>query len=319
MGGKLTQENFIKRVYDIYGDKYTILSDYTNQHNKVLVRHNICGYEWWIDPWSLLRKQIKNCPLCNNKWKRTTDTFKAEVAQLYDNEYEVLGEYKSTNKPILMRHKVCGTEFLRLPREFKKGVRCPKCRRPNYFENTETFQQRLDEKYSGEYELLSDYQYARRKVSVKCKKCGTVWQVTPDNLMRGHGCPHCTISHGEDRIENWLKQKGFNYKAQYSNKSCRDKRALRFDFAILDENNNPVFLIEYDGAHHFTPTRFNNIMSNEQCESNLKDVQRKDAIKKKYCEKNNIPLLRISHRQFNKIEEILEKSIIKDNPVPSRE
>jgi len=319
MGGKLMQEKFVQRVKDIYGDSYTILSEYTNQHNKVLARHNVCGYEWFVDPWSLLRKQIKACPLCNNKWKRDTVSFKAEVERLYGSEYEVLGEYEGTNKPILMRHRVCGTEFMRTPRALKQGVRCPKCRRPNYFENTETFMQRLNEKYNGQYELLSEYEYARKKVTVKCKKCGIVWQITPDNLMRGHGCPHCTISHGEDRIEAWLKQNGFKYKAQYSTKECRDKRALRFDFAVLDDLDKPKTLIEYDGAHHFRPTRFNNIMPNEQCESNLRDVQRKDAIKEKYCHDKNIPLLRINYKQFEQIEEILTNSITKDNPVPSRE
>ncbi len=317
MGKKLKQEDFVRRVWEVYGDSYTILTEYTSQHEKVLVRHR-CGYEWHVDPWSLLQSHIKECPKCNNKWKRDTEAFKREVVEKYGGEYEVVGEYIGTNKNVLMRHTKCGKEFMRMPRELKQGVLCPECRRPNYHETTETYRKRLDEKYDGKYELLSEYTYARAKVNVKCNQCGTIWEATPDNLMRGHRCPKCTISRGEDRNEAWLVKNGVKHQSQYSDKRCRDERALRFDFAILDENDKLSLLIEYDGAKHFRPTRFSNAMENALCESNLRDTQRKDRIKQDFCNTQGIKLLRINHKQFEKIEDILGESITKDNPVPSR-
>lgn len=315
MAKKLKQEEFIERVRTNYGTEYEALTSYTKAHEKVLVKHVKCGYEWMVDPWSLMQKHLKGCPQCSNKWKRDTDSFKKEVALLYDGEYEVVGEYKSTNTALLMRHKVCGNEFMRLPREFKQGVRCPKCRRPNYYESSETFATRLNQRHHGKYVLLSEYVSARKPVVVNCNKCGNTWETTPDSLMSGHGCPKCTISHGEIAIENWLGNHGFKYKGQYSNRECKDIRALRFDFAVFDEfDDEPMMLIEYDGVQHFKPTRFNERMSNSECERNLSDVQRKDKIKENFCKTKEIPLLRISYKDFDKIESILANALTKTIP-----
>lgn len=42
---------------------------------------------------------------------------------------------------------------------------------------------------------------------------------------------------------------------------------------------------------------------------NFKTVQYHDAIKNKYCEDNNIKLLRIPYWDFDNIEEILKKEL----------
>lgn len=89
---RLSQEEFERRVEEKNPGKYEILSAYKKQHEKVLVRHKECGYEWNVDPWNLMNGKIKKCPLCNNKWKRDTEDFKKEVRLLYGDEYEVLGE-----------------------------------------------------------------------------------------------------------------------------------------------------------------------------------------------------------------------------------
>lgn len=314
MGGHLSQQDFVHRVSENYGDKFTILSNYTHGHEKVLVRHNDCGYEWKADPWSLIKKQIKICPMCSNKWKRSTEDFKLEMKKLHGNEYELVGEYVSTNKNVTIKHNSCGKTFLRTPREFKEGVLCPHCRRPNYHENTESFRKRLSEKYCDKYILLGEYKSARENIKVKCTKCNTEWECTPDNLMRGHGCPKCVVSRGEDVISRWLESHGYKYKNQYSDKRCRDKRALRFDFAVFDENGNILTLIEYDGIQHFKPTRFKSSMPNGLCERNLADVQTKDEIKNRFCQENNIPLIRINYKQFSDIDEILSRCLTRAIP-----
>lgn len=311
---RLTQEKFIEKVENQYPGEYTILSSYTTSREKVLIKHNICGYEWKVNPWNLIQGKIKKCPLCSNKWKRTTEDFKQEVKTLYGKEYLVIGKYKSTNTPLLMLHTTCGHTFMRMPRELKNGILCPHCRRPNYYENTESFNIRMYEKYKNKYSLMSEYKSAREKISVLCNKCGNVWDATPDNLMHGHGCPKCTLSHGEDRIDAWLLQNGFNFKRQYCDKRCKDIRALRFDFAVFDSNEKIILLIEYDGKQHSKPTRFKSNMSNEVCEKNLADVQKKDSIKNDFCRREKINLLRINYKEFNDIEKILEKVLRKTIP-----
>ena len=43
---------------------------------------------------------------------------------------------------------------------------------------------------------------------------------------------------------------------------------------------------------------------------NLDDCQRRDNIKNKYCEENNIKMIRIPYWDYKNIEEILTKQIL---------
>lgn len=52
-------------------------------------------------------------------------------------------------------------------------------------------------------------------------------------------------------------------------------------------------------------------MSKENANRLFKRVQVNDALKNKYCLDNNIPLLRISYKDFKKIPEILSENIFK--------
>lgn len=42
-----------------------------------------------------------------------------------------------------------------------------------------------------EYIVLEKYQGAQSKIKIKHQKCGFVFEMTPDSLLRGHGCPQC--------------------------------------------------------------------------------------------------------------------------------
>ena len=72
---------------------------------------------------------------------------------------------------------------------------------------------------------------------------------------------------------------------------------LRFDFYLPEYNT----VIEYDGEQHFKPVeRFGG-------EKAFKTVQLHDNTKTKYCEDNDIRLLRISYKDKNNIQEILNE------------
>ena len=45
--------------------EYSLLSEYKGMHNKVLLKHNNCGFCWYITPANL--KLGKGCPKCNKK------------------------------------------------------------------------------------------------------------------------------------------------------------------------------------------------------------------------------------------------------------
>ena len=84
-----------------------------------------------------------------------------------------------------------------------------------------------------------------------------------------------------------LSQANINYSTQYT--VFIDKAYYRFDCAILDDNNNLIRLVEFDGEQHYE-------------ESNFYDYQtthHNDLLKNQYCKENNIPLVRIPYWERN--------------------
>lgn len=79
---------------------------------------------------------------------------------------------------------------------------------------------------------------------------------------------------------------------EYSFSDLKNKRVLRFDFAIID-NNKVIRLIEFDGIQHFEEQSF--------FTHDLESTQKNDRIKNEYCKSNNIPLVRIPYWERDKI------------------
>jgi hypothetical protein len=82
-----------------------------------------------------------------------------------------------------------------------------------------------------------------------------------------------------------------NFKEEYifSDLVSSSGRPLRFDFAILDDNNELDFLIEFQGIQHYEPkSKFGGI-------SGLRKQQYNDMKKREYCAKHNIPLVIIPY------------------------
>lgn len=59
-----THSNQLKETCDL-PDGYVYMEPYKGMHNKVLVKHNQCGFIWYITPANL--KIGKGCPKCNKK------------------------------------------------------------------------------------------------------------------------------------------------------------------------------------------------------------------------------------------------------------
>lgn len=77
---------------------------------------------------------------------------------------------------------------------------------------------------------------------------------------------------------------------------------LRFDFAILGDNDELLGLIEYDGEFHDEHL-------NPDIE-NYKVLNNHDKRKDTYCKENNIPLLRIHHSEFSNYMSLLENFLV---------
>ena len=127
----------------------------------------------------------------------------------------------------------------------------------------------------------------------KCD-CGNECYVPTNSLTSGNtqSCG-CTRSRAENVIEQFLRSHNIPYCREKRFIGCEDKYALPFDFYLLDRN----VALEYDGEFHY--------MEFPNLGNDLEGQQRRDAIKTKYCEENDIILLRIPYWEKDNIESIL--------------
>ena len=124
--------------------------------------------------------------------------------------------------------------------------------------------------------------------------CGNEIEVASQSLLRGRtkscGCIRHSI--GESNIVSILEQNNILYKKEYCVKELGNKR---FDFALLNNNNQVIRLIEYDGEQHYQETHFfHNQLS-------LEERQKIDKEKNEWAKINNIPLVRIPYWQRDSI------------------
>ena len=123
--------------------------------------------------------------------KKTTEIFSNEVHEKWNKEYEVCGEYINNKTPILMRHCICGKEYLVRPDNFLKGTRCPNCFGNNSY-STESFTRKVNELSDGEYNIVGDYINTTTKIGFVHKKCGYSFDMRPDSFIAGQRCPFCS-------------------------------------------------------------------------------------------------------------------------------
>lgn len=114
-------------------------------------------------------------------------------------------------------------------------------------------------------------------------------------LKNGHtqSCGLCGLSKGENKIKQILEENNINFIQQYL---IKELKQLRFDFALLDDDNQLIGLIEYQGEQHYR------VIEYFGGEDRFKHQQKNDQKKQEYCEKHNIPFLTIPYWDFNKID-----------------
>ena len=131
-------------------------------------------------------------------------------------------------------------------------------------------------------------------------RCGNTCVVSGKALREGHttSCGCRTQSIGEETVEKLLLLNNILYAKEYTVQVRTEKiyqsHKARFDFAIFDTNNNLEYFIEYDGSQHFEHNIRENGLGWNRREAFEKTKER-DLLKNQWCEKHNIPLIRIPY------------------------
>lgn len=122
--------------------------------------------------------------------------------------------------------------------------------------------------------------------------CGKTSIVDSSSLISGNtkSCG-CLISNGENIIADILDSMNVKYQQQYtfSNLTGDDGHSrLRFDFAVFNNENELLCLIEFQGEQHFFPRK-------EDTSKTFSKRLRYDEKKRKYCIEHNIKLIEIPY------------------------
>lgn len=312
-----TKEEFIDFCNNIFNFKYDYSKvEYKNNYTKVIVRCPIHDFEFSILPNSHMKQcGCKKCAIetVSKKLSRDINYFLEKFKNVHDDgEFDYSkSEYKGSHVPILIKCKN-GHEFWQSPDKHAKGGKCCHCLGRHVTTEDFILKSNIENGYRYTYDNVV-YVNNWTKVSVTCPKHGD-FEVTPMNHCKKgepRGCPRCKDSRGELSISIILKKLGIAYKPQYTFDDCKNVNKLPFDFGVLNDDGSLKFLIEMQGHQHYTPVCFGGV-SKEKAQENFQETLFRDAIKKEYCEKNQIKILYISYKQLDEIESILSEYLKSD-------
>lgn len=136
------------------------------------------------------------------------------------------------------------------------------------------------------------------KSEIKCNKCGLIFYQTPNShINQQHGCPSCNkLSKGENKIQILLLKENIKFIKNKTFKKCFNKHKLQFDFYLPKYN----ICIEFNGIQHYEPIEF--FGGDIKYQNQIKN----DNIKTLFCKDNNIRLIKISYKEYSKIENIIK-------------
>lgn len=284
-----SHEEYVKQVGEVNPD-IEVFEQYINGHTPILhycKKHNI---KWMAYPNNILRGQ--GCIECGkekigNGLRKTHEQYVNELAKINPN-IEVVGYYAGSMIKILHRCKIDGYEWHAIPNSILQGSGCPKCSIQKQIERqTKTHSQYVQEvkNINSNIEVIDEYMGDGTPILHKCKIDGCEWMIRPANILQGQGCPKCNTSKGEKTIANWLSKNNISYEQQKTFNDCRNKLPLPFDFYLPDYN----ICIEYNGKQHYEPIDY---FGGKEA---FDGVVMRDKIKEKYCNENNIYLIKIAY------------------------
>ena len=306
-----SQEWFEKKVKEYHGDKVEVLSEYNGSVNPIdiVYRCDLHGDTFTtLNAKNICKSYFLPCKKCQSirKSNSAKSTDKGNKKYYYNRLVEYCKQRGGT---------VLETEWTRAKDQYHF-----KCGNPEHPIFTTT----ADALYSGEHwcpycsgragdfqseleklckekdgELLSKYNGAGNYVTVRCNKHNYIWNILPNNIKKGRWCPICNMGFNEKVVWDYLKNMQCNFCIQYEFDDLigENNEKLRYDFGILNKNDELIYLVEVDDEEH----KDKHFGDSPRQLQRQKAIQR-DKIKDKYCLDNKIPLYRmeVPFRGFKK-------------------
>lgn len=274
------------------------LEKYVNEKTKILHKCLICEFEWKVRPNNVLTH--KGCPKCNKHIVKSHDDF-INIVQQNNPEIEILETFLPSQLTIKCKCRKHNIIWNANVESILRGGGCHLCGKEKAsLQLKKTQEQFLNELKEKHFQIipLEEYKGDKAKIRFKCLKCSYEWITSAHIILHGRGCLRCNQSIGEKKVEQWLLSRNIQYESQKRFEDCIDIKPLPFDFYL------PTYIacIEFDGEQHFKAREF---FGGQEAYDYL---HKHDIIKTKYCQDNNIPLLRIPY--YANVEEELEKFLL---------
>lgn len=187
MSKRKTHAQYEQELFEREIDYWPIES-YINNSTKIL-HECLKGHQWEVSPGSIL--QGYGCPKCSSNRRKTPDEYAADL--LAKNIiYKPTESYVNSKTPILHQ---CPIEnhpsWYISPNDILKGHGCPTCASNQKKTHEEYISELLDKGIS--YTPVEYYIGAHFKILHKClDESHPEWAVTPNNILKGYGCPSCS-------------------------------------------------------------------------------------------------------------------------------
>lgn len=276
-----------------------------------------CGNNAIVNARALVSDNTKSCG-CYKK-EITSKRIKKDIigkryGKLIVIEYYGIKQYNSTEQLLYKCQCDCGNKTIVAGMSLRNGHTTSCGCYQKSIASKSCFKNIIGQKFNNLTVIKRHSENKNKRAQWVCQcDCGNIHIVSGKDLRNGHikSCG-CIKSSGEQKILNWLIDNNIIHKHEYRFNDCVNLMPLPFDFAVFNEHNKLLFLIEYDGEQHFKPIRFNGIPI-ELAENNFKQTKINDEIKNIYCINNNIMLIRIPYLDFDNIDSILEQNIKSQN------
>lgn len=184
--------------------------------------------------------------------------------------------------------------------DFKQGHRCAEC--AGFIDPRIKIEQVRTHFAEHGYVLLSTkYVNAHAYLQFVCDRGHKNYISWTNFYNLGHGCSKCQESRGERQLGEIL--------ATLFPQKVKGQDNLDFlgrmtvDYSV----RNLQLAFEYDGQHHFEPTRYGG-MNQKQAEKNFKLQQQRDERKNHLCCEKNYQLIRIAYYE-NLSQELVEERV----------
>lgn len=297
MRKKVTINSLNEMLSDV-GD--IIVSEKYNPYEKMKIQCNICKQIYEKKYAHISRGQrCVNCSIKNGKYKilQTEEDVKKYIQ---NSGNELLSNYINSATKMKIKCGKSGHIFYMDWNKYRLGRRCKECNKEHMSEKFRTEYNEIKRYIEDKGDtLISDkYINCNIPIEIKCGKCGGNFTKAFQAYKDSRGCRKCNpSSKGESIIIEYLNNIGLPYIPEAKFENCIYINSMRFDFYI------PIFnlCIEFDGIQHYKPVDY---FGGTRA---FEETKKRDELKNKFCETNNINLLRISYLDIDNVGKILDK------------